>query len=92
MEVAETKDRLHLKTTYYSYGRHAEDMGDIPAAIKRYHSQLYYTISDVTEFYYSYEKSETHQFEVPRMLLETADLEDYVLKSHDKFVFCSSSG
>ncbi len=35
MEVAETKDRIHLKTTYYNYGRHAEDMGEINAAINR---------------------------------------------------------
>lgn len=33
----------------------------------------------------SYEKSNTHQFEVPRMLLDTADLEDYVLKSQDRY-------
>ena len=36
MEVAETKDRMHLKTTYYNYARHAEDMGEVNAAINRY--------------------------------------------------------
>lgn len=36
MEVAETKDRIHLKTTYYAYAQHAEETGDTPAAVKRY--------------------------------------------------------
>lgn len=32
-----------------------------------------------------YEKSETHQFEVPRMLLDDPlELENYVMKSKDK--------
>lgn len=26
---------MHLKTTYYNYARHAEDMGELTAAIKR---------------------------------------------------------
>ena len=41
---------------------------------------------------FSYEKSETHQFEVPRMLLETPDLEEYVLKSQDKLVAMDPTG
>ena len=37
--------------------------------------------------YCSYEKAETHQTEVPRMLLEDlTQLEDYVLKSKDRYI------
>ena len=34
---------------------------------------------------YSYEKSDTHRFEVPRMLMEdTTALQSYVMKTKDK--------
>ena len=36
----------------------------------------------------SYEKSGTHQFEVPRMLLDDPlELENYVMKSKDRWAF-----
>lgn len=35
MEIAETKDRMHLKTTYYAYAKHSEEMGEISAATTR---------------------------------------------------------
>lgn len=28
VETAETNDRIHLRTTYYSYAKHLEAMGD----------------------------------------------------------------
>lgn len=35
----------------------------------------------------SYEKSDTHHFEVPRMLLDDPDeLQEYIMKSKDKYV------
>ena len=38
----------------------------------------------------SYEKSETHCYEVPRMLLDDPDeLQEYVMKSKDKCVLYS---
>lgn len=41
-------------------------------------------------FLYSYEKSDTHRFEVPRMLSEDLQaLENYVNKMKDKSVLCS---
>ena len=47
--------------------------------------------SEVTPLYYSlfimcsYEKSDTHHFEVPRMLLDDPDeLQEYIMKSKDK--------
>ena len=33
VEVAELNDRMHLKTTYYNYGKHAEGIGELTAAI-----------------------------------------------------------
>lgn len=36
MEVAETKDRMHLKTTYYNYARYAEELGEVTGAISRF--------------------------------------------------------
>ena len=35
MEVAEVHDRMHLKTTHYAYAKHAEALGEYPAAISR---------------------------------------------------------
>jgi len=35
MEVAESRDRMHLKTTYYAYAKHAEALGEYPTAISR---------------------------------------------------------
>uniref|UniRef100_A0A8C2CEQ9 Intraflagellar transport 140 homolog (Chlamydomonas) n=1 Tax=Cyprinus carpio TaxID=7962 RepID=A0A8C2CEQ9_CYPCA len=52
VETAETHDRIHLRTTYYSYAKHLEAMGDKNLAL------VYF------------EKSDTHRFEVPRMLME----------------------
>lgn len=36
MEVAELHDRMHLKTTHFNYGRHAEANEDIPTAVSSY--------------------------------------------------------
>ena len=39
-------------------------------------------------FFASYEKSETHRFEVPRMLVDDPEqLEQYISKSKDKYDF-----
>ena len=39
-------------------------------------------------FRFSFEKADTHRFEVPRMLLEEPQqLEAYILKTKDKYVF-----
>ena len=34
--VAESRDRIHLKTTHYHYARHLESLGDVTNAIKHY--------------------------------------------------------
>ena len=33
--MAEVHDRMHLKTTHYAYAKHAEALGEYPAAISR---------------------------------------------------------
>ncbi|GFS01827.1 intraflagellar transport protein 140 homolog [Elysia marginata] len=67
LETAEMYDRIHLRTTFYSYARHLEEQGDPLAAIP------------------NYEKSETHKFEVPRMLADDPEqLEEYVSRTTDK--------
>ncbi|XP_062330983.1 intraflagellar transport protein 140 homolog isoform X2 [Osmerus eperlanus] len=70
VETAETQDRIHLRTTYYSYAKYLEAVGDKNTAL------VYY------------EKSDTHRFEVPRMLLDDAQsLEIYVNKTKDKSIY-----
>ncbi|KAM6951358.1 intraflagellar transport protein 140 homolog [Aplochiton taeniatus] len=70
IETAENHDRIHLRTTYYSYAKYLEAVGDKNMAL------VYY------------EKSDTHRFEVPRMLLDDAlSLEIYVNKMKDKNIF-----
>ncbi|XP_039102700.1 intraflagellar transport protein 140 homolog [Hyaena hyaena] len=67
VEVAELRDRIHLRTTYYNYARHLEAGADRGLALSHY------------------EKSDTHRFEVPRMLSEDPQsLELYVNKMKDK--------
>ncbi|XP_044834836.1 intraflagellar transport protein 140 homolog isoform X2 [Mauremys mutica] len=67
MEVAETHDRVHLRTTYYNYAKHLEATAECNLALNYY------------------EKSDTHRFEVPRMLSEDLQaLEIYVNKMKDK--------
>ncbi|XP_067407526.1 intraflagellar transport protein 140 homolog isoform X3 [Emydura macquarii macquarii] len=67
MEVAETHDRVHLRTTYYNYAKHLEATAERNLALSYY------------------EKSDTHRFEVPRMLSEDLQaLEIYVNKMKDK--------
>lgn len=36
LRIAESKDRIHLKNTYNSYGRYLEEKGEIQEAIKMY--------------------------------------------------------
>ncbi|XP_043081946.1 intraflagellar transport protein 140 homolog isoform X2 [Puntigrus tetrazona] len=70
VETAETHDRIHLRTTYYSYAKHLEAMGDRNLAL------VYF------------EKSDTHRFEVPRMLMEdNVSLEIYINKMKDKDLY-----
>ncbi|XP_012989276.2 intraflagellar transport protein 140 homolog isoform X2 [Esox lucius] len=70
LETAETHDRIHLRTTYYSYAKHLEAIGDKGLAL------------------IFYERSDTHRFEVPRMLLDDAQsLEFYVNKKKDKNIY-----
>ncbi|XP_015685305.1 intraflagellar transport protein 140 homolog, partial [Protobothrops mucrosquamatus] len=67
IEVAETQDRVHLRTTYYNYAKHLEAIAERNFAITYY------------------EKSDTHKFEVPRMLSEDLQaLEAYVNRMKDK--------
>ncbi|XP_065332097.1 intraflagellar transport protein 140 homolog [Cloeon dipterum] len=65
IQVAETQNRIHLRTTYYNYAKHLEFIGDLNSAVKMY------------------EKSETHRFEVPRMLMEDQNLEFYMTNNKD---------
>uniref|UniRef100_A0A8K9XYQ0 Intraflagellar transport protein 140 homolog n=2 Tax=Oncorhynchus mykiss TaxID=8022 RepID=A0A8K9XYQ0_ONCMY len=70
VETAETHDRIHLRTTYYSYAKYLEAIGDKSMALV------------------FFEKSDTHRFEVPRMLLDDAlSLEIYVNKMKDKNIY-----
>ncbi|XP_043825687.1 intraflagellar transport protein 140 homolog [Dromiciops gliroides] len=67
VEIAETHDRVHLRTTYYNYAKHLEATADCNLALNYY------------------EKSDTHRFEVPRMLSEDLQsLEIYINKMKDK--------
>uniref|UniRef100_A0A8D0HMH8 Intraflagellar transport protein 140 homolog n=1 Tax=Sphenodon punctatus TaxID=8508 RepID=A0A8D0HMH8_SPHPU len=67
IEIAETHDRIHLRTTYYNYAKHLEATSERNLALSYY------------------EKSDTHRFEVPRMLSEDLQaLEIYVNKMKDK--------
>lgn len=34
-EIAERKDRIHLRNTYYSYGKYLEELGAIESAIDK---------------------------------------------------------
>ena len=36
LDVAETKDRIHLKTTHHHYAMHLEAIGDINGAVKHF--------------------------------------------------------
>ena len=66
LDVCENNDRIHLRNTYYNYGKHLEAMGDLRSSIPMY------------------ERSETHRFEVPRMLFDDIQmLESYVMKTED---------
>eukprot|EP01064_Diplonema_japonicum_P011686 TRINITY_DN1911_c2_g3_i1.p1 TRINITY_DN1911_c2_g3~~TRINITY_DN1911_c2_g3_i1.p1 ORF type:complete len:1457 (+),score=443.26 TRINITY_DN1911_c2_g3_i1:70-4371(+) len=38
IKTAEDKDRIHLRTIYYSHARHLESLGDVQSAIKSYES------------------------------------------------------
>uniref|UniRef100_A0A673HQW8 Intraflagellar transport 140 homolog (Chlamydomonas) n=1 Tax=Sinocyclocheilus rhinocerous TaxID=307959 RepID=A0A673HQW8_9TELE len=70
VETAETHDRIHLRTTYYSYAKHLEAMGDKNLAL------VYF------------EKSDTHRFEVQRMLMEdNLSLEIYINKMKDEDLY-----
>ncbi|CAL8282296.1 unnamed protein product [Merluccius merluccius] len=70
LETAQTSDRIHLRSTYYNYGKHLEAMGDRTLALSYY------------------EKSDTHRFEVPRMLQDDGvSLEIYVNKMKDKNIY-----
>uniref|UniRef100_A0A8C5AP22 Intraflagellar transport 140 homolog (Chlamydomonas) n=1 Tax=Gadus morhua TaxID=8049 RepID=A0A8C5AP22_GADMO len=70
LETAQTSDRIHLRSTYYNYGKHLEAMGDRTLALSYY------------------EKSDTHRFEVPRMLQDdSGSLEVYVDKMKDKIIY-----
>lgn len=67
VEVAELQDRVHLRTTYYSYAQHLENSANRSRALSYY------------------EKSDTHRFEVPRMLSEDLQaLALYIDKMKDK--------
>lgn len=67
LNLAKTKDRVHLRNTYFAYAKHLEALGKIDEA---------------TEYY---ELSETHRFEIPRLLFnEPEKLEAYVKQSKNK--------
>eukprot|EP00051_Salpingoeca_urceolata_P027733 m.483017 g.483017 ORF g.483017 m.483017 type:complete len:1380 (-) comp22745_c0_seq1:34-4173(-) len=81
LQVARTKDRVHLRNTHYNYAKHLEAQGQYMAAAE------------------NYQKSDTHRFEVPRMLFDDASvLESYIKRSQDKGLikwwgqYCESKG
>ena len=72
IKIAEEKDRINLKNTYYRQAKDYEVLKDFNKAIEYY------------------ELSETHQKEVPRMLIENQELgmlEDYILAKRDEKLF-----
>ncbi|KAF4087733.1 hypothetical protein AMELA_G00073850 [Ameiurus melas] len=70
IETAESHDRIHLRSTYYSYAQHLENTGDKNVGLTYY------------------ERSDTHRFEVPRMLMEdSVSLELYINKMKDKCLY-----
>ena len=36
LEVAESQDRINLRTTYYNYAKHLESLGEVSSAIAAY--------------------------------------------------------
>jgi|EP01047_Picozoa_sp_COSAG01_P029814 intraflagellar transport protein 140 len=83
LDVATQHDRIHLRSTHFSYAKHLESMQEYLKAIQHY------------------EASDTHRFEVPRMLFDAQkipDLEIYVNQKQDKTLFkwwaqyCESNG
>jgi intraflagellar transport protein 140 len=69
IKVADTSDRIHLKTTHYNYAKHLESVGDVEGAMHHY---------EVSEN----NRSEVPRmlFSLGRI----DDLEDYVHKSDDQ--------
>jgi len=66
IELAETKDRAHLRNTYHTAGKYQEACGHAEKAIEYY------------------ELSQTHLFEVPRLLADDPKaLEQYILTPGD---------
>jgi len=83
LSVAEKHDRIHLRSTHYSFAKHLESVGDLQGAIAEY------------------EKADTAQHEVPRMLYQAqqlGDLEAYIEKTEDRELtrwwaqYCESAG
>ncbi|XP_043233356.1 intraflagellar transport protein 140 homolog [Amphibalanus amphitrite] len=69
IELARTKDRIHLRHTFYRCAKTLEARGELQDAVP------------------FYEQSETHRFEVPRMLFDdTLALEQYATQTKDKGV------
>jgi intraflagellar transport protein 140 len=70
IKLCEKHCRIHLRTTYYSYGKYLESEKRIKEAIRMY------------------ELSETHRYEVPRMLVEDPhQLESYINTKKDNDLF-----
>lgn len=69
VQTAVTKDRVHLKTTHFQYGKHLESIGRIDEAIENYE------LADVAR---------TEVPRMLYDLGRVEDLGDYVLKSNDK--------
>ncbi len=82
LEIGQKEDRIHRRNTHYAYAQHLEPIGAIDSAINQFVSSSYLFI------YCSFETSETHRFEVPRMLFDDpVVLEQYVKKKKDKLAF-----
>eukprot|EP00276_Gloeochaete_wittrockiana_P002244 CAMPEP_0184673476 /NCGR_PEP_ID=MMETSP0308-20130426/86689_1 /TAXON_ID=38269 /ORGANISM="Gloeochaete witrockiana, Strain SAG 46.84" /LENGTH=1407 /DNA_ID=CAMNT_0027120965 /DNA_START=36 /DNA_END=4259 /DNA_ORIENTATION=- len=72
VQLAQKYDRIHLRTTHYSYAKYLEAVSDFNGALKEYQA------------------SDTHRYEVPRMLFDmqmTDELEKYIISSEDKELF-----
>ncbi|CAG0897138.1 unnamed protein product [Darwinula stevensoni] len=95
LQLAASFDRIHLRSTHYNFAKDLESheisevvvKGEVAEIISFCDHLLMMPLKcgKIAEAIEHYEASETHRFEVPRMLFdEPSALDNYVVKSKDK--------
>uniref|UniRef100_A0A1I7TP46 ANAPC4_WD40 domain-containing protein n=1 Tax=Caenorhabditis tropicalis TaxID=1561998 RepID=A0A1I7TP46_9PELO len=88
-EIAETKDRIHLRNTHYNYAKYLEgrrDQASIEAAIEKYFESV--KLQVIILYSFSYEKAGVHAFEVFRMLKDyPKQIEQYVRRKREEKLY-----